>query len=49
MSGVFDLVHLDILNILKAKSYGDYLIVSLTSNKYIKKGPGRPILIKTKD
>ena len=26
-----------------AKSFGDYLIVSITSNKYIKKGPGRPL------
>ena len=42
--GVFDLVHLGhIKHFKKAKSYGDYLIVSLTSNKYIKKGPGRPI------
>ena len=27
----------------KAKSFGDYLIVSITSSKFIKKGPGRPI------
>ena len=27
----------------KAKSYGDYLIVSITSSRFIKKGPGRLI------
>lgn len=42
--GVFDLVHLGHIKHFKtAKSYGDYLIVSVTSNKFIKKGPGRPI------
>ena len=42
--GVFDLVHLGHIEHFKsAKSYGDYLIVSVTSNKFIKKGPGRPI------
>lgn len=41
--GVFDLVHLGHIEHFKsAKSYGDYLIVSLTLDKFIKKGPGRP-------
>ena len=42
--GVFDLVHLGHIKHFKsAKSFGDYLIVSLTANKFIKKGPGRPL------
>ena len=42
--GVFDLVHLGHIEHFKsAKSYGDYLIVSLTLDKFIKKGPGRPL------
>ena len=41
--GVFDLVHFGHIEHFKsAKSYGDYLIVSLTLDKFIKKGPGRP-------
>ena len=42
--GVFDLVHLGHIEHFKsAKKYGDYLIVSLTLDKFIKKGPGRPL------
>lgn len=42
--GVFDLIHIGhIHHFKKAKSYGDYLIVSITSSKFIKKGPGRPL------
>ncbi len=42
--GVFDVVHIGhIYHFKKAKSYGNYLIVSITSSKFIKKGPGRPI------
>ena len=42
--GVFDLIHLGHIKHFKsAKSYGDYLIVSLTIDKLIKKGPGRPL------
>jgi rfaE bifunctional protein kinase chain/domain/rfaE bifunctional protein nucleotidyltransferase chain/domain len=42
--GVFDLLHLGHIKHLKsAKSLGDYLIVSVTSNRFIKKGPGQPI------
>lgn len=42
--GVFDLVHPGHLNYLKkAKQLGDILIVSVTSDKYVNKGPGRPV------
>jgi rfaE bifunctional protein kinase chain/domain/rfaE bifunctional protein nucleotidyltransferase chain/domain len=42
--GVFDLVHLGhIKHFQSAKSYGDYFVVSLTVDKFIKKGPGRPL------
>jgi rfaE bifunctional protein kinase chain/domain/rfaE bifunctional protein nucleotidyltransferase chain/domain len=42
--GVFDLLHLGHIKHFKsAKTFGDYLIVSITSNKFIKKGPGQPI------
>ena len=41
--GVFDLVHLGHLkHFKKAKSFGDFLIVSITKDEFIKKGPGRP-------
>jgi rfaE bifunctional protein nucleotidyltransferase chain/domain len=42
--GVFDLVHLGHIKYFKsAKSYGDYLIVSVTVDRFVNKGPGRPI------
>ena len=42
--GVFDLVHLGHLEHFKtAKRFGDYLVVSLTKDKFIQKGPGRPL------
>ena len=42
--GVFDLVHLGHIEHFKsAKKFGDYLVVSLTIDKFIKKGPGRPV------
>lgn len=42
--GVFDLVHLGHIEHFKsAKKFGDFLIVSLTQDKFIKKGPGRPL------
>lgn len=41
--GVFDLLHLGhILHFEQAKKMGDILIVSVTSDKYVKKGYGRP-------
>ena len=43
--GVFDLIHLGHIKHFKsAKAFGDYLVVSITANKFIKKGPGRPLL-----
>lgn len=42
--GVFDLVHPGHIRYLhSAKKQGDILVVSLTADKYVKKGPGRPI------
>ena len=42
--GVFDLLHIGHIKHFKsAKKYGDYLIVSITTNKFVNKGPGRPI------
>ena len=42
--GVFDLVHLGHIKHFKsAKKYGNYLIVSITTNKFVNKGSGRPI------
>lgn len=41
--GVFDLVHLGhILHFEEAKSLGDILVVSITANNYVRKGPDRP-------
>lgn len=41
--GVFDLVHIGhIEHFSEAKQNGDILIVSVTSDKYVNKGPGRP-------
>lgn len=42
--GVFDLLHLGHINYFKsAKKYGDVLVVSVTNNKFVNKGPGRPV------
>jgi len=41
---VFDVFHIGHLRHLKkAKTFGDYLIVSITPDKYVNKGPNRPI------
>lgn len=41
--GVFDLIHPGhIIHFQEAKSLGDILIVSITSQEYVRKGPGRP-------
>lgn len=41
--GVFDLVHVGhIEHFKKAKSFGDILVVTVTTDKFINKGPGRP-------
>tara|TARA_Y100000294_G_scaffold145701_1_gene140984 strand:- start:142 stop:1665 length:1524 start_codon:yes stop_codon:yes gene_type:complete len=41
--GVFDLLHIGhIKHFNRAKSYGDLLVVSVTCDKYVNKGPYRP-------
>lgn len=41
--GVFDLVHPGhILHFEQAKEMGDILVVSITAERYVRKGPGRP-------
>lgn len=41
--GVFDLVHIGhIIHFQDAKSQGDTLVVSVTAEKFVRKGPGRP-------
>ena len=47
--GVFDVLHFGHINYLKAaKNFVDILIVTVTSDKFVDKGPGRPIF-KIKD
>ncbi len=42
--GCFDCMHLGhIKHLQQAKSFGDALIVTVTSNRYVNKGAGRPI------
>ena len=41
--GTFDLIHPGhIYHLEEAKSYGDLLVVTLTAEKFVNKGPGRP-------
>ena len=41
--GVFDLLHLGHINHFKeAKTKGDILVVTITKDKYVNKGPNRP-------
>ncbi len=42
--GVYDLLHIGhIKHLNKAKEYGDKLIVTITSDRFVNKGPGKPI------
>ena len=42
--GVFDIIHYGhMLYFKEAKSKVDYLIVSVTSDRFVNKGPGKPI------
>jgi len=42
--GVFDLLHVGhIKHLRKAKEYGDKLVVTVTSDRYVNKGSGRPV------
>ena len=41
--GVFDLLHIGHISYFKsAKKYGNILVVSVTNDKFVNKGPGRP-------
>ena len=41
--GVFDLLHIGHINYFKAsRRYGDILVVSVTDDQFVNKGPGRP-------
>ena len=41
--GVFDLLHIGhIRHFKEAKKHGDILVVSITTDKYVNKGPNRP-------
>ena len=41
--GVFDLLHIGhIKHFIQAKKFGDILVVTLSPDKYVNKGPGRP-------
>lgn len=43
-NGCFDIIHIGHLQHLKeAREFGDWLVVSLTEDDRVKKGPGRPI------
>lgn len=42
--GVFDLIHIGHLkHFISAKKFGEILVVSLTPDKFVGKGPGRPV------
>ena len=42
--GVFDLLHVGhIKHLKKAKELGDKLVVTITPDKHVNKGPGRPV------
>ena len=42
--GVFDLLHIGhIKHLKKAKQQGDILLVTITPDKFVNKGPGRPV------
>ena len=46
--GVFDLLHPGhIRHFYAAKALGDALIVTVTPDKYVNKGPGRPVFTET--
>jgi len=46
--GVFDLLHVGhIKHLKKAKEFGDKLVVTLTSDRHVNKGPGRPVFNQT--
>ena len=43
-NGVFDILHMGhVEHLLQARSMGERLIVALTDDDYVRKGPGRPL------
>lgn len=43
--GVFDLLHPGhVEHLVEASTLGDFLVVTVTSDRYVNKGPGRPLL-----
>ena len=45
--GTFDLIHTGhIRHLQEAKKQGDILFVTITADKYVKKGPSRPVFSK---
>ena len=47
-NGVFDLFHYGhLMHLQQASTFGDYLIVSVTKDKFVGKGPGRPVYTET--
>lgn len=46
--GVFDLLHVGhFKHLASARAFGDKLFVSITADKFVKKGPGRPVFNET--
>src|SRR5665213_2536653 len=46
--GVFDLLHIGHLRHLKAaRKFGDLLVVTITPDRFVNKGPGRPAFTET--
>ena len=42
--GVFDLLHMGhVRHLEEARSHGDILIVTITADAYVNKGPGKPV------
>ena len=42
--GVFDVMHPGhILHFKEARTFGDYLVVTVTPDRFVRKGPGRPV------
>lgn len=46
--GAFDLLHLGhVRHLQQAREHGHLLVVTITADKYINKGPGRPVFVET--
>ena len=42
--GVFDVMHPGhILHFKEARTFGDFLVVTVTPDRFVRKGPGRPV------